>query len=152
MLYDYVNNHWQNEEISKNKICNFLFVKHPFISTFIILPICWLPYIIAFYPGILSPDPSNQIKQFFNLDTQYREYVVMIDENVPITNHHPVLHTVILGGLVYIGKLLGSANVGIFMYSLLQTLALLALLSYTIYYMKKLETPIYLRLILELLV
>ncbi len=147
LIYDYLLHTKLEEKIGKNKILNYIFNEHPFKSTFIILLICWLPYIIAFYPGILSPDPSNQIKQFFNLDTQYREYVVMIDENVPITNHHPVLHTVILGGLTYIGKTLGSANFGIFMYSFIQIILLLSLLSYTILYMKKLNTPYLVRII-----
>ena len=145
LIYDFLIKVKLEEKVSQNKILNYLFNEHPFRSTFIILLICWLPYIIAFYPGILSPDPSNQIKQFFNLDTQYREYVVMIDENVPITNHHPVLHTVILGGLTYL--FLGSANVGIFIYSLIQTGLLLTLLSYTMLYMKKLNTPYIIRII-----
>ena len=145
LIYDFLIKVKLEEKVSQNKILNYLFNEHPFRSTFIILLICWLPYIIAFYPGILSPDPSNQIKQFFNLDTQYREYVVMIDENVPITNHHPVLHTVILGGLTYL--FLGSANVGIFIYSLIQTGLLLTLLSYTMLCMKKLNTPYIIRII-----
>ncbi len=135
------------EKDKKNKIIDYIFNKHPFRSTALILLICYLPYIIAFYPGILSPDPSNQIKQFFNLDKQYKEYVVMIDENVPITNHHPVTHTLILGGLTYLGKTLGSVNVGIFMYSILQMALLISLLAYTIYYMKKLDTPLSIRII-----
>lgn len=147
LIYDFLAKIKLEEKTAKNKILNYLFNDHPFRSTFIILFICWLPYIIAFYPGILSPDPSNQIKQFFNLDTQYREYVVMIDENVPITNHHPVLHTVILGTLTYLGRALGSANAGIFMYSIMQIILLLSLLSYTIYYMKKLNTPYLIRII-----
>ena len=147
LLYEYINNHNFKEKASKNKILNFIFNEHPFISTFIILFICYLPYIIAFYPGILSPDPSNQIKQFYGIKTKYNDYSIMLDENITITNHHPVLHTVILGGLTYFGKTLGSENFGIFLYSIMQTILLISLLSYTIYYMKKLETPIYLRLI-----
>ncbi len=135
------------EKDNKNKLIDYIFNKHPFRSTALILLVCYLPYIIAFYPGILSPDPSNQIKQFFNLDKQYKEYVVMIDENVPITNHHPVTHTLILGGLTFLGKTLGSVNAGIFMYSILQMTLLICLLSYTIYYMKKLDTPLSIRII-----
>lgn len=146
-ISDFISNHEFKEKEKKNKIIDYIFNKHPFKSTVLILLICYLPYIIAFYPGILSPDPSNQIKQFFNLDKQYKEYVIMIDENVPITNHHPITHTLILGGLTFLGKTLGSVNVGIFMYSLLQTALLISLLAYTIYYMKKLDTPISLRII-----
>lgn len=138
------NKYFQNIK-TENKLINFIFVKHPFFSTFIILLICWLPYIISFYPGILSPDPSNQIKQFFGLDLQYKEYVIMLDENVSITNHHPVIHTILLGSCVWLGKLFGSDNFGIFLYSIIQITLLISLFSYTISYMKKLNTPMWFR-------
>ena len=105
LLFEFLQKEDLKEKTSKNKYLNFIFNEHPFICTFIILLICYLPYIIAFYPGILSPDPSNQIKQFFGLDTQYRNYSIMLSDKVFITNHHPVLHTVILGGLAYFGNI-----------------------------------------------
>lgn len=113
--------------------------KHPFISSLIIILICWLPYIIAFYPAILSPDPSNQIQQFFGMETHYIESVVLIDENVVITNHHPFFHTVLLGGCVKIGHMLGSDNLGLFLYSIIQITIFLSTLAFTIFYMKKLK-------------
>ena len=147
-IYEFVNNNsFIQTHAKNNKILNYIFVEHPFISTFIILLICWLPYIIAFYPGILSPDPSNQIKQFFGLDTQYREYVIMLDESVGITNHHPVMHTLLLGGCVKLGMMLGSANFGIFIFSMIQITLLISVLACTICYMKKLNTPFWLRIL-----
>lgn len=131
----------------KNKIYEFIFEKHPFIIPLIILIICYLPYIIAFYPGILSPDPSNQIKMFFHIETNYLDYAVLLDPDVYITNHHPVLHTIILGGLTKIGDLIGNVNIGIFMYSILQIVIVVSTLSFTIYYMKKLKTPSIIRII-----
>ena len=62
-------------------------------------------------------DSTNQIKQFFGMEITERSStnsVNLIDENVKITNHHPVLHTVILGSCVKIGKMLGNDNLGIF--------------------------------------
>ena len=135
----------------KNKYLDFVFNKYPFISSFIIMFICWLPYIISFYPAILSPDPSNQIKQFFGIRTHYNESVIMLDENVLITNHHPVFHTVILGGCVKIGRMLGSDNLGLFIYSIIQITILISTLALTIKYMKKLNTPIWLRLCILLI-
>lgn len=130
-----------------NKVYKFIFEKHPFILPFIIIIICYLPYIISFYPGILSPDPSNQIKQFFHIKTKYLDYSILLDPNVYITNHHPVLHTVLLGGLAKVGDIIGSVNVGIFMYSIIQICTLVGTLSYTIYYMKKINTPSIIRVI-----
>lgn len=129
------------------KIYEFIFEKHPFILPFIILLICYLPYIVAYYPGILSPDPSNQIKQFFHIETKYLDYSVLLDENVYITNHHPVLHTCLLGGLAKIGDILGNVNFGIFLYSIIQIVTVISTLSFTIKYMKKLNTPKIIRII-----
>ena len=114
--------------------------KHPFILSLSILLLCWLPYMIAFYPAILSPDPSNQIKMFFGMKTSYLNSVNLIDTSVVITNHHPFLHTLLLGGLAKAGYLLGSINIGLFLYSLLQVLALASTCSYTIQYMIRLKT------------
>lgn len=118
-----------------------LFDEHPFLFSLGIILLCWLPYIISFYPAILSPDPSFQIKQFFGIDNKYSTYSILIDPNVIITNHHPVLHTLLLGGCVNIGKFIGSVNVGLFIYSAIQISILSSVLSYTICYMKKLNIP-----------
>lgn len=144
-LFEFTENKiFKNE--NKNKYLNFVFNKHPFISSIIVILICWLPYIISFYPAILSPDPSNQIKQFFKIKTHYNESVVMLDEDVLITNHHPVAHTVLLGGCIKLGKVFGSDNLGLFIYSIIQISILISTLAFTIKYMKKLNTPIWLRL------
>lgn len=131
----------------QNIIYEFVFEKHPFVLPFIIMLVCYLPYIIAYYPGILSPDPSNQIKQFFHIETNYLDYSILLDENVYITNHHPFLHTILLGGLTKIGDILGNVNFGIFSYSIIQIVIVISTLSFTIKYMKKLKTPKIIRIV-----
>jgi hypothetical protein len=118
-----------------------LFDEHPFLFPCICLFLSYLIYMIAFYPAILSPDPSNQIKQFFNIETKYLDSVIVTNPNVYLTNHHPVFHTMLLGGCTKIGLLLGSFNLGLFIYTLLQTLTVIFTLSYTIFFMKKINTP-----------
>ena len=115
------------------------FEKNPFLFSLIFILICWLPYIISFYPIILSPDPSFQIKQFFGIRTKYADYAVLLDENVVMTNHHPVVHTLLLGGCLKFGRFLGSDNLGLFCYSIIQILVLSSVLAFTIKYMKKLK-------------
>ena len=130
-----------NKDVTiKNKIYN-LFVNHPFIFSFIFIIVCWLIYIIAFYPAILSPDPSYQIKQFLGEYTKYMDYIIPIDKSVTITNHHPVIHTLLLGSCVKIGMLIGNDNLGFFIYSIIQILIMSLTLSYTIKYMFKINTP-----------
>lgn len=147
----YLNSYFHNKKFNiklPKKIENMLNEK-PFICSLIIILICWLIYIIAFYPIILSPDPSYQIKQFFNLDTKYSEGVILLNPSVKMTNHHPVLHTLLLGGCLSIGRFLGSDNLGLFIYSVMQLLFLAITLAYTIKYLKKLNVSnLYLLIVL----
>ena len=132
-----------------NKIFNFIFEKHAFIMPLIIILVCWLPYVIIFYPGVLMQDSTIQIKQFFGLEIpegSSNNSVNLIDENVKITNHHPVLHTVILGSCVKIGKMLGNDNLGIFLYTIIQVVLLASALAYIIKFMKELKTNNYIRI------
>lgn len=119
-----------------NKFLKYL-KDHPFIVSLIIILVCWLPYIIAYYPTILSPDPSYQIKQFFGIRTKYADYAILLDESMQITNHHPVLHTLLLGGCLKVGNLIGNDNLGLFFYSIIQIGILSCTLAYSIKYMIK---------------
>ena len=132
----YFENFIKNHEfkLKENKIIN-LFLKHPFLFSFIAILICWSIYVIAFYPIILSPDPSFQIKQFFNVRTKYADYAILLDNNVFLTNHHPVFHTMILGYSLKLGRFLLNDNFGLFIYSLTQLLVLVFTLSLTIKYL-----------------
>ena len=134
----YFENFMKNHEfkLKKNKIIN-LFLKHPFLFSFIAILICWSIYVIAFYPIILSPDPSFQIKQFFNVRTKYADYAILLDNNVFLTNHHPVFHTMILGYSLKLGRFLLNDNFGLFIYSLTQLLFLAFTLSLTIKYLNE---------------
>ena len=84
-----------------NKIIK-IFNEHPFLFCFIIILICWLPYIISFYPAILSPDPSYQIMQFFHIDNKYSTYSIFLYNCVIIKKHHPVIHTLLLVSILKI--------------------------------------------------
>ena len=112
-------------------------MKHPIIFSMIFMLLCWLPYIIIFYPGVLSPDPSFQIRQFFGIPNKYSTYSVMLDPSVTITNHHPVVHTLILGFCVKIGKAIGSVNLGLFIYTFSQIILLAFTLACTINFLRK---------------
>lgn len=122
--------------------------EHPIRTSFLVLLIFWSIYIIAFYPIILSPDPSFQIKMYFNEHTKYIDWVIRRSPKVNLTTHHPIIHTFLLGGAIQLGRLIGSDNFGLLIYSLFQTAVLAATLSYTIYYTKKLKISNSVRLLL----
>lgn len=148
-LFDYALN---NIKIKKttNKVYNFIFIKHSFIIPLLIILICWLPYIISYYPGMIFQDSSNQVRQYFGYDipkNSATNSVNLIDNNVKITSHHPVIHTIILGSCIQLGKLIGNDNLGVFFYTILQVLLLSSTFAYVINYMKKLKVPNYFRVI-----
>ena len=134
-----------------NIIIEKYYEKHPHKTTIIILLIAWLPYIISFYPAILSPDPSNQILQYFGMETHYIEGVKLLDPNILITNHHPVFHTFILGGFTKIGYNLGSINFGLFLFTIFQLFIVISALTYSLIYLKKIKVPFIYRFIILLI-
>ena len=123
------------DKIKKLKLYD-LFNRNTFLFSLIFMIICWLPYIISFYPAILSPDPSFQIRQYFGIPNKYSDYSIMIDPSVTITNHHPVVHTLLLGTCVKIGTILNNVNIGLFIYSLIQIKVLSSTLAYAIKFLK----------------
>lgn len=136
ILFNYLDKKKKNKsDKPKSKILK-LFEEKTFIFSLLFIIVCWLPYIIAYYPVILSPDPSFQIKQYFGIPNKYSTYSIMIDPSVTITNHHPVIHTLLLGSCVKIGTIIGSVNVGLFIYSLIQIAILSCTLAYTIKFLK----------------
>ena len=126
----------ENKDKKDNKFVA-TFKKHPFLFSLCFIVICWLPYIISYYPIILSPDPSFQIRQFFGIRTKYADYAILLDENVVMTNHHPVTHTMLLGGCLKLGTMIGNDNLGLFFYSIIQISVLASVLAFSIYYMQK---------------
>ncbi|MDD4036642.1 MAG: DUF6020 family protein [Bacilli bacterium] len=137
-FYEYIKK--INFKETTHKIVNE-FNKKPILYSAIIIFICWLPYIISFYPVILSPDPTNQIKQFFGIPTRYIDGIKLINKDVLLTNDNPFLHTVLLGGCVKMGHTLGSDNFGLFIYSIIQIVIFMSALLYSIKYSKKIKVP-----------
>ena len=82
-----------------------LFDNHTFACTFFITLICWLPLLIIYFPGYVCTDGVNSLGTFFNF--------------FPLSNHHPVPVWLLMGSCVKLGKILGSANLGIFLYTIL---------------------------------
>lgn len=54
---------------------------HTALSSFLLCLLCWLPYYLYQYPGIMTPDSINQFEQVLGL--------------IPYNNHHPFAHTMV---------------------------------------------------------
>lgn len=95
------------------------FSKNAFWKAFGIIVLAYTPVLILSYPGNLCWDVLGQIEQVI-LDTGY-------------SAHHPLLHTLIVGGLVELGHVwFGSYEIGLFVYVWLQSLMLAAAMAATI--------------------
>lgn len=145
-------NNFKNKEINlkNSKMIKFInwFDRKPFLSSFIMILLVFSIYIIAFYPIVLSPDPSNQILQYYNVKTNYVDWAILRDPNVFMTNHHPVMQTYLLGFCIDLGRSILNDNFGLFIYTFIQTLIYASVLAYTIKFLKNNGVSIKLRLIL----
>ncbi len=93
------------------------------IAVFIIFILCWLPVLLAVYPG------------FFVYDAQ-DEYVQVASRN--FNTHHPLAHVLMLGGIICaVHKITDSYNMGIAAYILAQMCLVSGTFTYLIYYLRK---------------
>lgn len=93
--------------------------------------LCWAPYFLIRYPGGLSWDGLNQLNQYFG--------------EFPLSNHHPVFSTFLMGWIVDLGRMLLSDNLGLFLYNLFQAVVLAYSLGLSFKVMHYLHTPYWLR-------
>ena len=107
------------------------FEAHPFKASFILLLIVYSIYYIAFYPGIFGYDPSYQIQEYMHIPTFYTP-AAKITTNSLITQFNPVIHTLLIGFLFSIGHSIGYDNLGLAIYTFIQMLSFIAVLSYTL--------------------
>ncbi|MCR5595087.1 MAG: DUF6020 family protein [Lachnospiraceae bacterium] len=96
---------------------------HPII-TFAVIYACWMPVFLAEFPGFFVYDASD-------------EYVQVATRG--FTTHHPLMHTLALGGSVRAGEVFcGSANTGIAIYILLQMAIVAFVFTYILHSMERL--------------
>lgn len=109
---------------TSNPTLNALLDKVSFVHLWIFIFICWIPTLLACYPGIFSYDAIYQCSQ--------------VGDTLNLTSHHPIIHTLLLGYCVHFGRsVLSSANSGLFIYSLIQMLIHSAALAYTCSVLKR---------------
>lgn len=85
---------------------------------------CYLLLLIACYPGFYNYDIGNQLPQ------------IMYPE-VPFTAHHPLLHTIVGGGIITIGYHLRSVDLtfGVFLYNVVQMAVCASCFSYAVVFL-----------------
>ena len=77
-------------------------------TSFGLILIGWIIYLVPFLPGNVAGDANYQLSQYFKY--------------TPMTNHHPFLSTMFEGGVFNLGKHLLGDNFGLFLYVFVQLL------------------------------
>lgn len=98
---------------------------HPILFYMVAFLICWLPYMIIFYPGTMNMDSLVEIEQYLG-ESKW-------------TTHFPIFPTIIFGTFMKIGSFyLSNDNLGIFLNNMVQILLGSLLLSYCMNYIYQL--------------
>lgn len=102
-----------------------------------ILLLCWLPCLLASYPGFFNYDVSGQLPQAMYSTSQYN-------------SHHPLLHTLIMGKIIAWGYQISgqtSLTIGILLHSLFQMLLCSVMFTYYVYSIWKITGRIWVALL-----
>lgn len=118
---------FSEQEENREQKSKILSNKKIFFIIWAIIFVAWIPYFLASYPGVFGYDSIHQAKQY---------------EDGIINLGHPIVHTYLLGFcVVTLGKIFGSNEVGMAIYSIFQMLCLSAAFSamYSYYLHKRLN-------------
>ena len=83
--------------------------------------LCFLPYFLTFFPGVLTSDSLSSVRQSLGIE--------------PLSNHHPILFTTLVSFFINVGvSLFNDVNIGVVLFSLFQMLAMSMILGYATYW------------------
>lgn len=95
------------------------------------LLLMWAGHLACMYPAATNSDTASQIRMVLGL-TRFNE-------------NHPLLNTAYIGIFLWIGRLLGNANAGLFLCVLSQACFAAAVIGYSQWLMRRLGAPRWLR-------
>ena len=93
-----------------------------FFATVALLLLCWLPYLVIFYPGTGNEDTVIQMMEYYKIPSYIKTMSPMPDGFTYMTNHHPYLLTLLFGAFFDLGLALGDIRIGIAVYTVLHML------------------------------
>ena len=88
--------------------------------------LCWLPLLLAYYPGMLNYDFAGQYGQ--HVQSSY-------------SSIHPLLHSAVMNSVIAVGDLLHSPTLGVLLYSLLQMAVFAVSLGYSCVFVQRRGAP-----------
>ena len=105
-----------------------------FLSLILVLILGSLPYLLLYSPGLNIADTRDQLLQFFGFPSY-------IGDGGALSDHHPVLSTLLFGGFLRLGLRFGSANRGQILYSVASLLAVSAAFAALLFTLSRMGMP-----------
>ena len=118
---------WQDGKVIR------VYRRHPWLTPWCLIFLMWLPHLILRYPGAMSYDNYAELVYLWGYKT--------------FTTAQPVFHTWLFGSFIRLGAWAGSANAGLFLFVVFQSLIMSAVLAGSLFFMKKWESPVWMRLL-----
>lgn len=110
---------------NKNRKIN----KNVFIISLLIIIICYIPYLIIFFPAIITGDTISEIQ--------------MIQNIIPISDHHTLFHVIFMMIPFKIGEFIfDNINISIGLISFTQIIIMSLTFAYTVNFLNKRKLPI----------
>lgn len=129
-----------------SKLYQALFISHPVFAPCCLMLACWLPYVVFLFPGTTDPrDCLDQICQMHGIYYRSATWQTLVDPNVYLNNNNPVLHTLLLNGSFAVGEIIGSQNIGFFLFTFGQVLLLAWALALAISLQQQFRSPVWFR-------
>ena len=94
-----------------------------FVVAWLATFVCWLPYLLAYYPGAIYEDSIVSIEQALGMRD--------------LNDHHPVPYTLFIGLCLRVGNALGSYQLGCAIYTIVQMLAVAAVAAYLVVWLRR---------------
>lgn len=100
--------------------------RFPFLFYMGVILLCWLPLLIAFYPGMFNYDLNTEYRQFYYGEWDYR---------------HPLLYIVLCYGVYHLGRIIGQPEFALFLVTVLRMLSFAAALAYSCVFLQRRRAP-----------
>ena len=99
------------------------------LEAFSVILLCWLPWVISYYPASMDWDVYRQLASFTNVSSYAH------------SNHDPFFSFFVIGVCYNLGKWLGSENLGVFIYIVLRDIALAAIYARVVWTLSRAGFP-----------
>lgn len=116
---------YKNPTDSKTNPVMALFAKHTWLVSFVVILICWLPWIIVYYPASMDWDVYRQLCSALAMGPFGK------------SAHDPWFASCVLAAFYKLGVHLGSENVGIFLFVIFRDIAIASIYATCVYQLKK---------------